>query len=91
MHKHVFPSLALNLQIQLIVNFLVFCYLITTPYQKNIIYFYKKSLKMFYCGVTESEFEEKNNIIKKCSELSCFTPEPLGSNSKSFWIQFQDL
>ena len=31
------------------------------------------------------------NIITKSHVFSCFTPEPLGSNYKPFWIQFQDV
>ena len=33
----------------------------------------------------------KINIITKCLKLSCFTPKPYGSNSKTLWIQLQEL
>ena len=42
--------------------------------EKYIYLFYPNSLKTFYFGI---------NVITKCLELSCFTPKPLGSNSKT--------
>ena len=52
----------------------------------NVIFFLPKFIKNLLFGITDSDLEKKKNLIAKCIKLSCFTPKPYRSNSKTLWM-----
>ena len=71
-------------------NIYIYFYIVTWHALKDL--FFESSLNNKKPFISASDgLRLKKNTITKCLELSCLPQNLLGSNSKTLWIQFQDL